>query len=588
MIDKVVDAVDNTVKKFYLKIDNTNAKVYTSFYKKMTDDELNNTRKELKEYIKNEKNRLNEDKNISSLKMFEKAAEIVVIVCVPSGSILININRQLKPLKQAMLKLVAVESILNERKQEKLKESALYITSTELSQLNGVQLIEATIENVEEHASMLVNYMYYNEPVMSTDDRSVVLDKINDKDSVEVNTIKTIMQGAIDSNESGKLMLHDLYVNELRDRVVIPDNIQGIIKDCIVNPLSPDTSAISIFNFMCEANSNPHYASTLLTDILPIAKRLVESNNSYLDLLEDLPDVIYRNIAHESNYSNLVPLRYIVNESINDVIKVDWYTNKMKECKSLLDSKIREVCKNPKLNKILDENIEFDEDLAKLVNRANKVYSEMVRESIYLLSQNEETELTLEQLTKVSKLCMTHQAIIEAAGHQSLVWKAGHAIDKASRKVLNNGKGAYDTSGRNTSGVTKAAENIEKLINYPINKIIKSDKAERKDRIIEGRWRLKIWKLIRKAIMGRMLYVAFGPISAAIGLIASVALDKKLDRRIRNDIVHEMETELRVVNEKIEDAKGENDKKEKYQLMRLKDKLEKDIQRVKYGLNGKY
>lgn len=587
MIKKVVKAVDNAVKRFYLKIDNANAKVYVSLYKKMTDEELKKQRKELKEYIKNEKKRLQDDKIVSSLKTFERAAELVVVICVPSGTILVNVNRQLKPIKQAMLRLIAIEHLLKERKEEKVKESTVGV-SIDLKELNGVQLIESTIENVEEHASMLVNYMYYNEPIMTTNDCSTILDKIKDIDTPETNVIKDMVQKAIDNNENGNMMLHDLYVNELRDRTIIPDNIKNVIDDCIVNPLSPDSSAISVFNFMCEANNNPQYASTLLTDIFPIAKRLVESNNEYIDLLGDLPDVIYKNIVEESNYSNLVPLRYLVNESTNADIEIDWYTDKMKECRALLDSKIREVCKSPELNKILDENIEYDEDLVKLVNRANKVYSEMVRESIYLLSQDEESELTLEQLSKVTKLCMTHQAILEAAGHQSLVWKAGHAIDKASRKVLNNGKGAYDTSGRNTSGISKAAQNIEKLINYPINKIIKTDKAERKDRIIEGRWRLKIWKLIRKAILGKMLYVAFGPISAAIGLMASVALDKKLDRRVRNEIVHEMETELRVINEKIEDAKGENDKKEKYQLMRLKDKLEKDIQRVKYGLNGKY
>lgn len=587
MIKKAIKNVDDAVKKFYLKIDTRNAKVYVSSYSKMTDDELKDARKELKKYIKDEQKRLKEDKIIASIKSVERTLELVVIFCIPTGSILVTVNRQLKPLKQAMLRLVAIEMVLKERKQEKLKESVI-TSSIDFKELNGADLIESVIENVEEHASMLVNYMYYNEPVMSTDDRSTILDKIKDIETAETNSIKSTIQSTIDSSETGNLMLHELYVNELRDRAVIPDNINNIIKDCIVNPLSPDISAISIFNFMCEANNNPQYASTLLTDIFPIAKKLVESDNSYLDLLSDLPDVIYKNIVEESNYSNLVPLRYILNESITDNIEVDWYTDKLKECRNLLDTRIREVCKNPDLNKILDENIQYDEELIQLVSRANKVYSEMVRESVYLLCQDEESELTLEQLTKVTKLCMTHQAIIEASGHQSFVWKAGHAVDKASRKILKNGKGAYDTTGRNTSGISKAANNIEKLINYPINKIIKSDKAERKDRLIEGRWRLKIWKLVRKAILGKMLYAAFGPVTAAISLIASVGVDKKLDRRVRNDIVHEMETELRIVNEKIEDARGENDKKEKYQLMRLRDKLEKDIQRVKYGLSGKY
>ena len=36
--------------------------------------------------------------------------------------------------------------------------------------------------------------------------------------------------------------------------------------------------------------------------------------------------------------------------------------------------------------------------------------------------------------------------------------------------------------------------------------------------------------------------------------------------------------------EKIEDAKSENDKKKKYQLMRIESTLQKEITRIKYGL----
>ena len=49
-----------------------------------------------------------------------------------------------------------------------------------------------------------------------------------------------------------------------------------------------------------------------------------------------------------------------------------------------------------------------------------------------------------------------------------------------------------------------------------------------------------------------------------------------------------METELKLVDEKIEDAKSDKKDKEKYQLMRIKAKLEKEIDRIKFGLGSKY
>ena len=46
----------------------------------------------------------------------------------------------------------------------------------------------------------------------------------------------------------------------------------------------------------------------------------------------------------------------------------------------------------------------------------------------------------------------------------------------------------------------------------------------------------------------------------------------------------ELQTELKIVKEKIEDAKGENRKQEKYELMRIEATLQKEITRIKYNL----
>ena len=46
----------------------------------------------------------------------------------------------------------------------------------------------------------------------------------------------------------------------------------------------------------------------------------------------------------------------------------------------------------------------------------------------------------------------------------------------------------------------------------------------------------------------------------------------------------DLETELKITREKIEDAKGENAKEKKYQLMRIEAELEKEIFRIKHGM----
>ncbi len=108
--------------------------------------------------------------------------------------------------------------------------------------------------------------------------------------------------------------------------------------------------------------------------------------------------------------------------------------------------------------------------------------------------------------------------------------------------------------------------------------IVTKDKTNRKIK----------FSAIKSAINGGILYLVGGPVFAVIGLITGIAIDKSLDHTVRQQILHEMEAEMKIIEEKISDAKSAGDKKEKYQLMRLQSTLEKDIDRVRYGLKGKY
>ena len=71
---------------------------------------------------------------------------------------------------------------------------------------------------------------------------------------------------------------------------------------------------------------------------------------------------------------------------------------------------------------------------------------------------------------------------------------------------------------------------------------------------------------------------------AIIGFRVAIAIDKKIDEKYRKQILNDLELELKMVNEKLEDAKSDGDREAKYELMRIQNKLEKDIERIKYGL----
>ena len=63
-------------------------------------------------------------------------------------------------------------------------------------------------------------------------------------------------------------------------------------------------------------------------------------------------------------------------------------------------------------------------------------------------------------------------------------------------------------------------------------------------------------------------------------------LSKEKDRRIRNELLSQLDTEIKICEEKINDANSEGSKKQKYQLMRIKAKLERERLRVK--TNSRY
>jgi hypothetical protein len=155
--------------------------------------------------------------------------------------------------------------------------------------------------------------------------------------------------------------------------------------------------------------------------------------------------------------------------------------------------------------------------------------------------------------------------------------KVAEAVE--GRTVVHAVRKAKDATDRASTKISKITEPIENLISNTIDSVKKLDVNERRRRIVEGTLRFKLLKVIRQAIM---LGVAFAihPALFAVGLIATVALERNADNKVRKVILQELNVEVRMVKEKIDDAKSAGDNKKKYQLMRLESKLEKEIERI--------
>ena len=162
-------------------------------------------------------------------------------------------------------------------------------------------------------------------------------------------------------------------------------------------------------------------------------------------------------------------------------------------------------------------------------------------------------------------------------------FKAQDAEVKQMKKM-----GEKELKGKERKNALKAVaqlpKNIIDNIKKQIHKVDEKDDERRIKYMTEPGFRKKAFRNLKLAIMygsAAQIKLAFVPITAL-----TRHFSKEKDRRIRNELLNKLETEIKICDEKINDANSEGDKNEKYQLMRIKAKLERERLRVR--TNSRY
>lgn len=203
---------------------------------------------------------------------------------------------------------------------------------------------------------------------------------------------------------------------------------------------------------------------------------------------------------------------------------------------------------------------------------------------------------TFESLTecaiKLSKMFMESNDIYTVVG-ESLVYE-GAMTREASRKIRQASRTGIRKAHRaikdTETNVSKAIDPMEKFVISTKEKMRKADSAQRRNIILMGGIMPKVMRWLKRAIPISAGLVAGQaiPVTAVISVIAFIgwfATDKYLDARERNRIMKELEDEIEIVNEKIEDARGDANKQKKYELMRIRNKLNRTRDKIRYHLN---
>ena len=102
--------------------------------------------------------------------------------------------------------------------------------------------------------------------------------------------------------------------------------------------------------------------------------------------------------------------------------------------------------------------------------------------------------------------------------------------------------------------------------------------------IIEGK-KFSPIGFLKKAIVTVGIF-NFSKIAGILYLITSHVLKKKSNASERKKLLGELERELVMINEKLEDARGDGNREAKYNLMRTKMAYEEAIRRIKLGVGA--
>lgn len=155
-------------------------------------------------------------------------------------------------------------------------------------------------------------------------------------------------------------------------------------------------------------------------------------------------------------------------------------------------------------------------------------------------------------------------------------------VDSKVLKHQQNAKRRAQNVKAAGQAVVKPVKRVTNGVANAITALKDADETNIKERLADPHARNSLFRLVRNAIIGGSLLkagVLLNPVFLFLAVTRGVTKNKR-EFRLRNEMITEIQTEIKITEEKIQDAERANDLKAKYQLMRFKNELEKKLLRV--------
>ena len=415
-----------------------------------------------------------------------------------------------------------------------------------------------------------------------------------------------VFKSIIDKKLNGCFETYNEIEYTLEDKLYLVNNIKCMnINESTLSYIIQDFECDDIVEYIGENYNNTvvNQFNSDNDDTRRVMNILTQINQKVIDNLDDR---VKLEAVMNYNTAILYKHKYTSESFEGEIISIYETLDKLLETQSdeVIEHSLKEL---DNINKLIEHVIKhnLDESAEEFIYEHAVEKFDYLVEDIFFNTEEIQLERLMELYTLTEALC-EYESTMEASSR--IITKGTEKVTKAIGNASAKGRGMADAKSKVDQikrGAKVVDDRASSAINSKIDQIINFNQEAKREKLITGKTSVQLGKNL-KTIIG-MIVAGFavsklpkqtilklpfftvkapllGLATTIIGLLGARALSKRTEEREKKRILLELETELKITREKIEDAKGDNAKEQKYQLMRIEANLEKEIMRIKHGM----
>lgn len=305
------------------------------------------------------------------------------------------------------------------------------------------------------------------------------------------------------------------------------------------------TESIQFGNFVKNLFENNYIMNTNIKSINPNIDPSVITRCAWDDTF----------LVYESLYGDLNPVAI---DKIKEFRKYNNFTTNIKYYDGKTQKSLMNAIEKSLVYEFYVDNMDISSNMSD-IDKINMFYNDYY---------NSEGNINFKPIEEFAEEATTK----EPTQAKAKINKSSKTINKAANKIYKGYRSFSDNKSR-----------IDSQVNKMLNSIKGKIENGEKEAIINGtEW--SPMKILKFALTSAAIF-SFTKIGGICALIYRLATHKKRTTREKLKIIAELNTEIEILEEKISDARGDNNRQAKYALMRTKSEVEKTRDKIKYGIN---